>query len=260
MVTRKVAKPMLQAILFDVDGTLADTERDGHRVAFNLAFRDAGLDWHWDVPTYGELLTVTGGKERIRYFIETHAPALPETDDLAGWIAGLHKAKTAHYLALLKKGEIPLRPGVERLIAEARERGVRLAITTTTTPENVDGLLRATLGDESLDWFEVIAAGDIVPAKKPAPDIYHYTLEKMGLTASEVIALEDSGNGVRSARGAQVPVVVTLNDYTAEDDFSGAISVLTDLGEPSAPARTLSGPAPGNGIVDLDYLEACLGQ
>ncbi|MGM0517088.1 MAG: HAD family hydrolase [Pseudomonadota bacterium] len=251
---------MLQAILFDVDGTLADTERDGHRVAFNLAFRDAGLDWHWDVATYGELLTVTGGKERIRHFIETHDPALPETDDLAGWIAGLHKAKTAHYLALLKKGEIPLRPGVERLIAEARERGIRLAITTTTTPENVDGLLRATLGEESLDWFEVIAAGDIVPAKKPAPDIYTWTLEKMNLAAGEVIALEDSGNGVRSARDAGVPVVVTMNDYTAEDDFSGAIAVLSDLGEPSAPARTFDGPTPENGLVDLAYLEACLAR
>jgi len=249
---------MLQAILFDVDGTLADTERDGHRVAFNLAFRDAGLDWHWDVATYGELLTVTGGKERIRYFIETHDPTLPETDDLAGWIAGLHKAKTAHYLALLKEGEIPLRPGVERLIAEARARGVRLAITTTTTPENVDGLLRATLGEESLDWFEVIAAGDIVPAKKPAPDIYTWTLEQMNLAAGEVMALEDSGNGVRSAQAADVPVIVTRNDYTAEDDFSGAVAVLSDLGEPGSPAETVDGPAPGNGVVDVDYLAACL--
>ncbi len=249
---------MLQAILFDVDGTLADTERDGHRVAFNLAFDDAGLDWHWDVLTYGELLTVTGGKERIRYFIETHSPDLPEVEDLAEWIAGLHKAKTGHYLALLKKGDIPLRPGVERLIQEARDNDVRLAITTTTTPENVDGLLRATLGDASLDWFEVIAAGDIVPAKKPAGDIYHYTLDQMGLTASQVIALEDSGNGVRSAIDADVPVVVTLNDYTAHDDFSGAISVLSDLGTTTQPARTLRGPAPSNGMVDLDYLRHCL--
>ena len=249
---------MLQAILFDVDGTLADTERDGHRVAFNLAFRDAGLDWHWDVATYGELLTVTGGKERIRYFIETHDPALPAMDDQAEWIAGLHKAKTAHYLALLRQGGIPLRPGVERLIAEARERGIRLAITTTTTPENVDGLLRATLGEESLNWFEVIAAGDIVPAKKPAPDIYTWTLERMNLPATDVMALEDSANGVRSARAADVPVVVTRNDYTAEDDFAGAVAVLSDLGEPATPAETLVGPAPGDGVVDVDYLAACL--
>lgn len=249
---------MLQAILFDVDGTMADTERDGHRVAFNLAFREAGLDWHWDVPTYGDLLAVTGGKERIRYFIESWAPKVPEVEDLTAWIAGLHKAKTAHYLELLRQGEIPLRPGVARLIAEARQAGVRLAITTTTTPENVTGLLRATLGDDSPDWFELIAAGDIVPAKKPAPDIYHYTLEQMNLSANETIALEDSANGVRSARDADVPVIVTVNDYTAGDDFDGAIAVHTDLGEPGEPAKTLAGSAPEHGVIDLDYLKGLL--
>ena len=245
---------MLKAILFDVDGTMADTERDGHRVAFNLAFREAGLDWHWDVPTYGELLAVTGGKERIRHFIENYAPHVPEVADLTAWIAGLHKAKTAHYLELLRQGEIPLRPGVARLIAEAREAGMRLAITTTTTPENVTGLLQATLGDDSPEWFELIAAGDIVPAKKPAPDIYTWALERMNLSPQETIALEDSANGVRSARDAGVPVIVTVNDYTAEDDFDGAIAVHTHLGEPDAPAETLTGPAPDNGLVDLDYL------
>ena len=249
---------MLQAILFDVDGTMADTERDGHRVAFNLAFRDAGLDWHWDVPTYGELLTVTGGKERIRFFIDTYAPSVPAVDDLTTWIADLHKAKTAHYLELLRRGEIPLRPGVERLIAEARRTGMRLAITTTTTPENVIGLLRATLGEDSPDWFELIAAGDIVPAKKPAPDIYRYALEQMNLSPAETIALEDSANGVRSARAADVPVVVTVNDYTADDDFDGAIAVLTHLGDAGAPTRTLAGPAPDNGVADIDYLAGLL--
>ena len=249
---------MLKAILFDVDGTMADTERDGHRVAFNLAFRDAGLDWHWDVPTYGELLAVTGGKERIRFFIEKYAPQVPEVPDLTDWIAGLHKAKTAHYLELLCQGEIPLRPGVERLIAQARRTGMRLAITTTTTPENVTGLLKATLGDDSPDWFELIAAGDIVPAKKPAPDIYHYTLERMNLSAEETIALEDSANGVRSALAADVPVVVTINDYTAGDDFGGALAVHTHLGEAGNPAETLAGPTPDNGVVDLEYLAGLL--
>ncbi|MFP4251719.1 MAG: HAD family hydrolase [Guyparkeria sp.] len=249
---------MLQAILFDVDGTLADTERDGHRVAFNLAFRDAGLDWHWDVSTYGELLAVTGGKERIRHFIETRDPARPEVEDLAAWIAGLHKAKTAHYLDLLQRGEIPLRPGVKRLLDEARAAGMRLAITTTTTPENVTGLLRATLGEDSPDWFELIAAGDIVPRKKPAPDIYTWALERMRLAPGETIALEDSANGVRSARAANVPVVVTINDYTADDDFDGAIAVHSHLGNQGAPAETLAGPAPDNGMVDLHYLARLL--
>ncbi|MBN2871731.1 MAG: HAD-IA family hydrolase [Halothiobacillaceae bacterium] len=251
---------MLKALLFDVDGTMADTERDGHRVAFNLAFREAGLDWLWNVATYGELLAVTGGKERIRHFIDRYAPRVPEVGDLAAWIAALHKAKTAHYLALLRQGEIPLRPGVERLIAEARRVGMRLAITTTTTPENVTGLLQATLGEDSPGWFELIAAGDIVPAKKPAPDIYHYALERMGLSAGETLALEDSANGVRSARDAQVPVLVTVNDYTADHDFDDAIAVLSHLGEANDPAQTLRGPAPSQGLVDLDYLSGLIGR
>ncbi|HZJ81729.1 MAG TPA: HAD family hydrolase [Guyparkeria sp.] len=251
---------MLQAIFFDVDGTMADTERDGHRVAFNLAFREAGLDWHWDVPVYGELLTVTGGKERIRYFIENYTPELPPVKDLTAWIGELHQAKTGHYLELLRRGDIPLRPGVARLIQEARDAGIRLAITTTTTPENVTGLLQATLGEDSLDWFELIAAGDIVPAKKPAPDIYHYTLEQMKLSPGETIALEDSANGVRSARGAGVPVIVTVNDYTSDDDFDGALAIHSHLGEKGNPVETRKGPTPDGGLIDLRYLKDLMGQ
>lgn len=245
---------MLKAILFDVDGTLAETERDGHRIAFNLAFRDAGLDWDWDVELYGELLAVTGGKERIRHYIDRHNPDYPAVADEAAWIAGLHKAKTAHYLNLLADGEIPLRPGVRRLLDEARDQGLRLAIATTTTPENVTGLLEATLGKESIDWFEVIAAGDIVPAKKPAGDIYTYTLDAMKLAPEECIALEDSANGVKSALAAGIPVLVTDNAYTAQDDFTGAVSILSDLGEPGQPIAVKAGPAPTAGYVNCDYL------
>lgn len=246
---------MLKAILFDVDGTLAETERDGHRVAFNLAFRDAGLDWAWDVDLYGELLAVTGGKERIRHFIDRHNPDFPPVADEAAWIAGLHKAKTAHYLRLLAEGDIPLRPGVRRLLDEARDKGLRLAISTTTTPENVTGLLEATLGKASIGWFEVIAAGDVVPAKKPAGDIYTYALEAMRLEPQECIALEDSGNGVKSALAAGIPVLVTDNAYTHQDDFSGAVSVISDLGEPGQPITVRHGPTPRAGFVDVAYLE-----
>lgn len=247
---------MFKAILFDVDGTLAETERDGHRIAFNRAFADAGLDWDWDVALYGELLAVTGGKERIRFFIDEYQPQYPAQSDEVAWIAGLHKAKTKHYLELLDQGAIPLRPGVRRLIDEARAQGLRLAIATTTTPENVTGLLEATLGKESLDWFEVIAAGDIVPKKKPAGDIYVYALEAMNLRPEECLAIEDSANGVLSALDAGLPVLVTDNAYTKEDEFSGALAVLSDLGEPGQPVVVRSGSAPQSSYVDCAYLHS----
>ncbi len=250
----------LEALLLDVDGTLADTERHGHRVAFNQAFQEAGLDWHWDAARYGELLAITGGKERIRHFVETDRPEWPDPDDPAAFIAELHRSKTRHYVALLQQGGIPLRPGVERLLNEARRTGVRLAIATTTTPENVTTLLTHTLGPDSVDWFEVLAAGDVVPAKKPAPDIYTYTLERMGLPPQGCLALEDSENGLTSARAAGVPTVVTVNDYTREQDFRGALAVLDHLGDPGCDANRLDAPGGPVAYVDIPYLEGLLSQ
>ncbi len=237
-----MAEKTLQALLFDVDGTLADTERDGHRVAFNRAFRDAGLDWDWDVDLYEKLLAVTGGKERIRYFLDEFHRDFARPADLDAFIAGLHRAKTEHYTRLLAEGQIPLRPGVERLLREARDAGLRLAIATTTTPANVEALLTHTLGEDAMDWFEVIAAGDIVPAKKPAPDIFVWALERMGLEPAAGLAFEDSGNGIRAATGAGLPTVVTINDYTRDHDFADALLVLDQFGEPERPARVLAGP------------------
>jgi HAD superfamily hydrolase (TIGR01509 family) len=233
----------LQALLFDVDGTLADTERDGHRVAFNLAFREAGLDWEWDVDLYAKLLSVTGGKERIRYYLENYNRNFTAPADLDGFIAGLHQAKTNHYTTLLAEGRIPLRAGVERLLREARSAGLRLAIATTTTPANIEALLVHTLGPESLRWFEVIAAGDIVPAKKPAPDIYVYALQEMDLDAASCLAFEDSSNGIRASRGANLKTIITINDYTRDDDFSDAALVLDTFGEPGVPCQVLAGEA-----------------
>ncbi|MHB8920005.1 MAG: HAD family hydrolase [Halothiobacillus sp.] len=247
---------MLKAILFDVDGTLAETERDGHRIAFNQAFAEAGLDWTWDVDVYGDLLAITGGKERIRHFIDHYQPSYPPQANESTWIAELHKAKTTHYLRLLAEGAIPLRPGVRRLLDEARAQGLRLAIVTTTTPDNVTGLLEATLGTESIGWFEVIAAGDIVPQKKPAGDIYVYTLAQLQLRADQCLAIEDSGNGVYSAKAAGIPVLVTKNAYTRDDQFTGAVAVLSDLGEPGYAAQAHFGLNPAKGYVDCAYLQA----
>ena len=248
--------PELKALIFDVDGTLADTERDGHRVAFNLAFADAGLNWDWTVDIYEDVLEVTGGKERIKHFLQKYKPEFTEPDNLDEYVANLHKAKTAHYTALLAKGEIPLRPGVERLLNEAREKGLRLAIATTTTPENVSALLEHTLGKESMDWFEVIAAGDIVPAKKPAPDIYDYAMEKMNLKAEDCIAFEDSRNGILSSLGANLKTIITINGYTKDHDFSGAAIVLDQYGEPGSPFKVIEGDANGFEYLNLEMVEA----
>jgi HAD superfamily hydrolase (TIGR01509 family) len=237
----------LSALIFDVDGTLADTERDGHRVAFNQAFSEAGLDWHWDVALYGELLAITGGKERMRYYLDRYRSDWPRPANLDELIAGLHAAKTRHYTALLAGGGIPLRPGIARLLDEARAAGLRLAIATTTTPENVTALLEHSLGRESVDWFEVIAAGDVVPAKKPAPDIYHYALDKLGLAPGDCLAFEDSENGLRASRGAGLTTVITVNDYTRDQDFAGAALVLDQLGEPDQPFAVLASTQPVNG-------------
>jgi len=222
-----------------VDGTLADTERDGHRVAFNQAFADAGLDWHWDVETYGQLLKVTGGKERIRYFIDIFKPVMDARLELDRFIPALHQSKTRHFVTLLQSGAIPLRPGIERLLNEARAAGLRLAIATTTTPENVTALLTATLGKESIAWFDVMAAGDVVAEKKPAPDIYQYALQELGLKPSECLAFEDSDNGLLSATGAGLKTIVTVNEYTRNQDFSSAAIVLDQLDDPDFQLKTI---------------------
>ncbi|HKI60165.1 MAG TPA: HAD-IA family hydrolase [Mariprofundaceae bacterium] len=218
----------LQCILWDVDGTLADTERDGHRVAFNMAFAEAGHTREWDIPTYGELLAVTGGKERIKYDIERGGMHEMPYDE----IAGLHARKTEHYQSLIAEGRIPLRPGVRRLLEEAYEAGITLGVATTTTPSALDALIEHSLGREWFDRFAVLAAGDIVPAKKPAPDIYTYAMEQLGVSAENTIALEDSENGWKSANAAHLKCVVTVNDYTKLHDFGGADLVVSALGEP----------------------------
>jgi HAD superfamily hydrolase (TIGR01509 family) len=245
------------ALLFDVDGTLADTERDGHRVAFTRAFAEAGLDWVWDVPLYGELLAVTGGKERIRHYVESYRADYRPPADFSDLIVRLHAAKTRHFTTLVANAGIPLRPGVRRLLDEARRAGVRLAIATTTTSDNVDALLRHALAPDAAQWFDVIGAGDLVAAKKPAPDVYVYVLERLGLSPTQCVAFEDSENGLRAALAAGVTTIVTVNDYTRTHDFRGAALVLDHLGEPDRPCRGLAGTFL-NGAVKIDL--ATLGR
>jgi beta-phosphoglucomutase-like phosphatase (HAD superfamily) len=244
----------LQAVLFDVDGTLADTEQDGHRLAFNAAFKELDLDWNWDIDLYGELLQVTGGKERIRHYMEKHVPAALNKSNLTDWIASVHKTKTKYFKLLMENGNIPLRPGVARLIHELRREKIKLAIATTTTMENITALLKSTLGEESIQWFDVIGAGDIVPLKKPAPDIYFWVLDQLKLTAHQCIAIEDSENGLKSALAANIPTLVTVSGYTRLQDFNGALAVLSDLGEPSHPFITINGAIFEKQCVDYQML------
>ena len=249
----------LKALIFDVDGTLAETERDGHRPAFNQAFADAGLDWNWSVERYGELLEVSGGKERIRAFVQQSKPnfVLPDKfADLTEFIKSLHATKTKYYKQYAAEGKIPLRPGVERLLNEAREKGVRLAIATTTTPANVQALLENTLGAESMNWFEVIAAGDMVPKKKPAPDIFEYALKHLNLPAENCLGFEDTNNGLLSATQTGLKTIVTVNDYTRNQDFSKAALVISDFGEPNAPFEVISGQAHNAKYFDIALAKA----
>lgn len=230
----------LQALIFDVDGTLADTEY-GHLQAFNAAFKEHNLDWNWSEELYIKLLAVTGGKERMNYYLDKFhdGPREARFDD--AFIAQLHRDKTRHYVELLASGGLPLRPGVRRLLEEAKARGLRLAIATTTTPANVTALLENSLAADGCDWFEVIGAGDVVKAKKPAADIYHYVLEKLNLSAAACLAFEDSENGLSAARDAGLQTVVTKNAYTDDHDFSGASLLLDQLGEAEQAAQCLGG-------------------
>lgn len=242
----------LQALIFDVDGTLADTERDGHRVAFNKTFAAQGFDWVWSEFNYGELLAISGGKERIYHYLQQYHPNFqPPEGNWEGFLADLHALKTQHYQELLTQAAIPLRLGVKRLMLEAKEQGIRLAIATTSALPNALALLERTL-DPS--WFEIIAAGDIVPAKKPAPDIYHYVLDKMQLTANDCIVIEDSHHGLQAALGAGLKTIVTVNNYTQNQDFTGASLVVSHLGEPNQPCKVLG----GNVSPDASYVDIAL--
>ena len=220
----------LEALIFDVDGTLADTE-EAHRQAFNEAFLAHGLEVRWSVERYAELLAVTGGKERLRHYIA--GAALPERDrlPLLERVPEIHATKTRLYGELVSGGHVRVRPGISRLLGEARRNGVRLAVASTTSPENVERLIVAGLGPHALDWFDVIATGDAVARKKPAPDIYRLALGKLDVTPERAVAFEDSAIGVRAAKAAHLFTVATPTAWTLGEDFGAADLTLPSLGD-----------------------------
>ncbi|HQT67210.1 MAG TPA: HAD-IA family hydrolase [Acetobacteraceae bacterium] len=227
----------LKALIFDVDGTLAETE-ELHRVCFNAAFEAAGLTWQWDQKLYRRLLDVTGGKERIRHFIDAYG-GLPNLDDAA--IRALHEHKTGIYAARMKAGGLAPRPGILRLIHEARAAGVRCAIATTTSRPNIDGLLVSSFAPDAVGWFAAIAAGDEVAHKKPAPDVYQLALDRLGLPARDCLAIEDSRNGLESAHAAGITCVITRSPYTDGQDFSHAAAIFAHLGDGLTPNPDIAG-------------------
>ncbi len=239
----------LEALIFDIDGTMADTE-EAHRAAFNLAFERHRLDWVWEPGVYRDLLKVTGGKERIASHLESLPVGTPERRRVRALIPEIHAEKTRIYSGFISDGAVPLRSGIARLIDEALDAGCKLAIASTTTAANVDALLQSAFGSSGLDRFSVIACGDQVPAKKPAPDIYRLALDNLGVQPEYAVAIEDSLNGVLAAVAAGLWTLVTPNYWTRGDQFPGAALELPELGDPDRP---LPGE-PGGRLQDAAWL------
>jgi HAD superfamily hydrolase (TIGR01509 family) len=249
----------LEALICDVDGTLADTE-EAHRVAFNLAFDRQNLGWQWSREQYRELLEVHGGKERIKSYIETLPVKPAEKQRLLQLAPSLHAEKTRFYSAVVGDQGIALREGVERLLNEVLDAGYKLAIASTTTAANIDALLTSTLGPIGVDMFSVIACGDQVAAKKPAPDIYQLVLDTLGIGPTSAVAFEDSPHGLEASLSAGIWTLVTPTFWTQGGNFTGAGLVLPRLGNPDMPLpeasrRQIGGEAwlSFDALVDIAY-------
>jgi len=247
-------QPPLQAVILDVDGTLADTERHGHRVAYNQAFADMGADWSWSESLYGDLLDIDGGQERLSHYLESYQPEFTPNEGRDAFVGAAHERKNRHYHDLLASGRVPLRPGVERLMQQVRAAGLRLAIASSSMRANVRALIEHGLSPGAFDWFEAVVTGDDVATKKPDPEIYQRVLERLDLTAADCIAIEDSRNGCDAALAAGLATVVTTSSYTANQAFDGAVVVADSLGEPDEPWHVLAGDGGGASHLDVATL------
>lgn len=240
----------LQALLFDVDGTLADTERLGHRPAYNRAFRQLGLPFRWGPKLYRRLLKKTGGQERLLHYLDRYQPELgvqaPAAEaDPKAWARSVHRLKSRYFRKMLRRGEIPLRPGVARLMREARQAGLRIGIVTSASRATLEPVLEHSLGAGLVGELELVICGDEVEHKKPAPDLYLQALARLDLVPGECIAIEDSELGLAAATAAGIRTVITTNADTAHEEFEHASLVLDNLGEPDRPSRVLQGSMEG---------------
>jgi HAD superfamily hydrolase (TIGR01509 family) len=229
----------LKAIFFDMDGTIVDTEKDGHRVAFNEAFSRSGIKADWSVEEYHQLLQIAGGKERMKfYFQEEGKKYLSVEKPLDDLVQQLHLLKTEIFVSLIETGMLPLRPGIKRIMKEANERGILLGICTTSNEKAVKAIVNALLAEVKID---IILAGDVVTKKKPDPEIYLLALKKTGFSANEALVVEDSENGVIAGKEAHIKVLATVNEYTKNEDLSRADAVVTSLGNETEKAMVLAG-------------------
>ena len=244
----------LNAILFDVGGTIAESE-EIHRASFNEAFKEFGLNWYWDEAIYRELVFIGGGKERIKHYITRAWPEMLKQKNLTKYIESVHKIKGQIYEEFLNDSQLKARPGIIRLLKELKNEKIRLAIVSDTTEENLINLFKKGLGINPIEWFEILAHGGCTIQKKPSPDIYLWTLERLKLPPESCLAIEDAPRGVDSAIDAGLKVLVTPSIYTLEEKFEKSSLLLSHLGEPEEPFNVIKGDAFGHSFVDLDLLK-----
>ncbi|TDE94309.1 HAD family hydrolase [Occultella glacieicola] len=252
-------------MIFDCDGVLADTERDGHRVAFNATFEHVGVDLHWSEADYATKLQIAGGKERMasvltpEFVAENHLPTDPGAQ--AEMIADWHRYKTARYTQMVADGALPPRPGITRIITAAQDAGWQLAVASTSAEPSVRAILTQAVGPRRAEAFDAVLAGDVVPAKKPAPDIYQLALERLGADRSRTLVIEDSRNGLLAATAAGLRCVLTVNGYTRDEPNDEAVLVVTSLGDPGGETTLVlanRGQARPDAFVTLADLRNCL--
>lgn len=249
---------IMKALIFDCDGVIAETERDGHRVSFNRAFKEMGIDAQWSIDEYKELLKTSGGKERMKVWFGSHNSALPGKNIDDELIRSLHKRKTEIFMEMGRNGELPVRPGIKRIINEAHEKGLLLAVCSTSNEKSVETLIKSAVGEKEFLYFDVILAGDIVKKKKPAPDIYDMAKKRLGLKAEECFVVEDNRNGLMAARNAGMYCVVTVSFYSRDEDLKEADLLVSSLGDPEIPVSIFKPKCSVHlekGFITIDVLE-----